>query len=106
MTEGIADALLEWRAKHKSLVELEDRPFKVLEELWLVEGMTHEVFQALQPIVTVYSDGTVNLNTAQMEALMAPGMSEGLMAKVLRFRRGLGGIRRKGDEPRFATLDT
>src|SRR5438094_8949259 len=53
MTEGIADALLEWRAKHKSLVELEDRPFKVLEEVWLVEGMTHEVFQALQPFVTV-----------------------------------------------------
>src|SRR3989449_39904 len=49
MTEEVADALLEWRAKHKSLVVIEDKPFKLLEELWLVDGMTHEVFQALEP---------------------------------------------------------
>jgi len=104
MTEGIADALLEWRAKHKSLVELEDRPFKVLEELWLVDGMTHEVFQALQPFVTVYSDGKVNLNTAPREVLMALGMSEGLVAKVLRFRWGFDGIRGTRDDQSFATL--
>ncbi len=104
MTEGIADALLEWRAKHKSLVEMEDRPFKVLEELWLVEGMTHEVFQALQPFVTVYSDGKVNLNTAPSEVLTALGMSEGLVTKVLRFRWGFDGIRGTRDDQSFTTL--
>src|ERR687887_2043510 len=32
MTEEIADGLLEWRASHKSLVAIEDKPFKILEE--------------------------------------------------------------------------
>jgi helix-hairpin-helix protein len=104
MTEEIADALLEWRAKHKSLVEMEDRPFKVLEELWLVDGMTHEVFQALQPFVTVYSDGKVNLNTAPREVLPALGMSEGLVTKVLLFRWGFDGIRGTRDDQSFMTL--
>jgi len=104
MTEGIADALLEWRDKHKSLVEMEDRPFKVLEELWLVDGMTHEAFQALQPFVTVYSDGKVNLNTAPSEVLTALGMSEGLVTKVLRFRWGFDGIRGTRDDQSFMTL--
>src|SRR5437867_7179394 len=62
MTEGIADALLEWRAKHKSLRSEERRVGKECRCGWVVDGMTHEVFQALQPFVTVYSDGKVNLN--------------------------------------------
>ena len=104
MTEEIADALLEWRANHKSLVVIEDRPFKVLEQLWQVEGMTPEAFQALQPFVTVYSDGKVNLNTAPGEVLTALGMSEGLVTKVLRFRWGLDGLRATGDDQSFTTL--
>lgn len=104
MAEEIADALLEWRADHKSLVVLEDRPFKVLEELLLVERMTDEVFQALRPFVTVYSDGKVNLNTAPGEVLKALGMSEGLVAKVLRFRRGFDGIRGTRDDQSFTSL--
>src|SRR5438093_8037028 len=104
MTEEVADALLEWRAAHKSLVVIEDRPFKLLEELWLVERMTHEVFQALEPFVTVYSDGKVNLNTAPREVLMALGMSEGLVAKVLRYRWGFDGIRGTRDDQSFAPL--
>lgn len=104
MTEDIADAILEWRDKHKSLVVLENRPFKVLEELWLVDGMTDEVFQALHPFVTVYSDGKVNLNTAPGEVLTALGMSAGLVTKVLRFRWGLDGIRATPDDQSFTTL--
>jgi type II secretory pathway component PulK len=103
MTEVITEALLEWRAKHKSLVVIEDRPFKVLEELWLVDGMTPEVFQALEPFVTVYSDGKVNLNTAPGEVLTALGMSEGLVTKVLRFR-GLDGIQGAPNNQSFTTL--
>jgi type II secretory pathway component PulK len=104
MTEEIADALLEWRAKHKNLVAIEDRPFKVLEELRLVEGMTREVFQGLQPFVTVYSDGKINLNTAPAEVLTALGMSQGLVSKVLRFRWGLDGLRGTRDDQSFTSL--
>jgi DNA uptake protein ComE-like DNA-binding protein len=104
MTEPIADAILEWRARHKSLVVIEDKPFKVLEELWLVEGMTAEVLQVLQPFVTIYSDGKVNLNTAPKEVLIALGMSEGLVTKVLRFRWGVDGIRGTLDDQGFTAL--
>jgi hypothetical protein len=104
MTEAIADAILEWRDDHKSLVVIEDRPFKVLEELRLVEGVTPEVFQGLQPFVTVYSDGKVNLNTAPGEVLTALGMSEGLKDKVLRYRWGPDGIRGTADDLGFTAL--
>jgi len=83
---------------------IEDKPFKVLEELRLVDGMTPEVFQALEPFVTVYSDGKVNLNTAPREVMAALGMSEGLVSKVLRFRWGPDGIRGTRDDQSFTTL--
>jgi general secretion pathway protein K len=104
MTEEIADAFLEWRTAHKSLVVSENRPFKALEQLLLLEGMTPEVFQRLQPFVTIYSDGKVNLNTAPGEVLTALGMSEALVTKILRFRWGLDGIRGTGDDHTFMTL--
>jgi DNA uptake protein ComE-like DNA-binding protein len=104
MTEETADTILEWRASRKSLVVLEDRPFKVLEQLGLVNGMTPEAFRALQPFVTVYSDGKVNLNTAPAEVLTALGMSETLVAKVLRFRWGLDGVRGTPDDGTFTAL--
>ena len=104
MTEETADKILDLRASRKSLVALEDRPFKVLEQLGLVDGMTPEAFRALQPFVTVYSDGKVNLNTAPAEVLTALGMSESLVAKVLRFRWGLDGVRGTPDDGTFTAL--
>ena len=104
MTEEIADALLEWRTAHKSLVVRENRPFKALEQLLLLEGMTPEVFQRLQPFVTIYSDGKVNLNTAPGEVLTALGMSEALVTKILRFRWGLDGILGTADDHNFTAL--
>ena len=40
-------------------------------ELRLVRGITPEVFETLQPFVTVHSSGKVNLNTAPKQILMA-----------------------------------
>src|SRR5207247_9433336 len=91
-------------ARQRCLVEMKGRPFKVSEQLWMVGGRPHGVFHALQPFVTVYSDGKVNLNTAPREVLRALGMSEGLVAKVLRFRWGFDGIRGTRDDQSFATL--
>ncbi len=108
MTDEIADSVLDWRAEHRGLGEslgkVKDRPFKVLEELLLVEGMTDEVFQALQPFITIYTDGKVNLNTAPQEVLKALGMGEGLVNKLLRFRRGLDDILGTEDDQSFTGL--
>ena len=108
MTDEMADSVLDWRAEDRGLGErlgeVKDRPFEVLEELLLVEGMTDEVFQALQPFITVYTDGKVNLNTAPREVLKALGMGEGLVNKLLYFRRGLDDIRGTGDGQSFTGL--
>jgi DNA uptake protein ComE-like DNA-binding protein len=108
MTDEIADAVLEWRAEHKklgeSLGEVKDRPFGVLEDIWLLEGMTPEAYQTLRPFITVYTDGKVNLNSAPREVLRALNMGEELVDKVLRFRRGSDGIRGNDDDQIFAGL--
>ena len=108
MTDEIADAVLEWRAEHKklgeSLGEVKDKPFGVLEDIWLLEGMTPEAYQTLRPFITVYTDGKVNLNSAPREVLRALNMGEELVDKVLRFRRGSDGIRGNDDDQSFAGL--
>ncbi|MBI3581434.1 MAG: general secretion pathway protein GspK [Nitrospinae bacterium] len=42
-----------------------------IEELRRVRGVTHEVFNKIRPFVTIRSPGTVNINTAPQEVLMA-----------------------------------
>ena len=104
MTEEIADAIVGWRRDKRGLRELRERSFEVLEELLLVEGMSDEIFQALDPFITIYTDGKVNLNTAPREVLKALGMGESLINKLLGFRRGLDGIRGTADDQCFASV--
>jgi general secretion pathway protein K len=108
MTNEIADAVLEWRAKNKklgeNLGEVKDKPFQVLEDIWLLEGMTPEAYGALRPFVTVYTDGKVNLNTAPREVLRALNMGEELVDKLVRFRKGSDGTQGTEDDQNFAGL--
>ena len=112
MDEEIVESILEWREKHsaegegkeKGKEEEEAKPFGVLEELLRVEGMTEEVFEALQPVTTVYTDGKVNVNTSPKEVLGPLGMDDGLVDKILRFRKGLDGIRGTEDDQLFTDI--
>jgi len=108
MTDEIADAVLDWRAEHKrlgeSLGEVKDKPLKVLEDVLLVEGMTQETFQTLRPFITVYTDGKVNLNSAPREVLTALNLGEGVVNKLLRFRKGLDEIRGTEDDQSFVSV--
>jgi general secretion pathway protein K len=45
--------------------------FDTLDELRLVRGMTAERFEKLKPFVTIHSSGTVNINTAPKDVLIA-----------------------------------
>jgi hypothetical protein len=53
-----------------------DGPFQSVEEVQLVRGMTPKVFKQLEPYVTVYGEGKVNINTAPVPVLRALGLSE------------------------------
>ena len=78
----IADAIVDWRdqpdgatcqGRHPSC---HNGPLQTVDELRLVPGMTTELFDALQPYVTVYGSGAVNVNTAPaivLDAMGCPG---------------------------------
>ncbi len=120
VTEEIADSILDWRDEdsfphllgaeefyYHSLdppYDPKNAPFELLPELLLVRGMTEEIFGGIEPFVTVYTDGKVNVNTAPKEVLVALGMSEGLAEKILKFRRGLDGLLFSPDDQSFSSI--
>ncbi len=41
-----------------------NRPFETLRELRMVQGITQEIFKTIEPHLTVYGNGKINVNTA------------------------------------------
>ncbi|MEO0336723.1 MAG: type II secretion system protein GspK, partial [Pseudomonadota bacterium] len=60
-------------------------PFKTIEEINMVSGMTDEFYQLLAPRVTVFGVKGINVNYAPKEVLMsmAPTMTDEAVAEVL-----------------------
>jgi len=69
-----------------AIVNSARRPFKVKEEILLVEGMTKDKFAQFKDLVTVYGDGKININTAGPGVLSALGLEEGLIDIIQRYR--------------------
>jgi general secretion pathway protein K len=62
-------------------------PFRRVEELLMVEGMTPDIYQVVAPYLTTFGNGTVNLNTAPTPVLRAmPGMSDAVLNNILSMR--------------------
>jgi general secretion pathway protein K len=68
------------------------RPFKFKEELLLIEGIDKERFNNFKDFITVYGQGKVNVNTAPQEVLLALGLDEELVRKIIRYRKEYIGI--------------
>ena len=47
-----------------------------LEEMYLIRGITAEIFKKLKPYITIYGDGQININTAGKEVLTALGLND------------------------------
>ncbi len=65
-------------------------PFDSIDQLLLVKGVTPDIFEALQPFLTIYGDGTININTAP--ELVLESMSEKMdaaLAKLIVERRNV-----------------
>ncbi len=82
--QAFATAIIDWREKtdpegpacQDATPPCHNGPFETVDELRLVSGMTPELFAALEPYVTVYGSGSVNVNTASaivLNALGCPG---------------------------------
>ncbi len=113
----LAENIIDWRdyGKHtnegffsdeyyKSLefpYAMKELPFERIDELFLVKGITDEIFRAITPYVTVYGAGRVNINTASRKVLMALGLDGVVVDKVLKARGGPDGRDATGDDHVF-----
>lgn len=77
-------------------------PFEVLDELLVVKGINREIFDKIKPYLTVYGTGQVNVNTAPKEVLLALGLEERLVEKLLNYRRGEDREDRTADDRAFS----
>ena len=64
------------------------RPFHLKEEILLVEGVTEKIFDDCKDYITVYTDGSVNINTASVPVMAALGMDDSLISLIESFRKG------------------
>lgn len=68
-----------------------DADLDFVEELELVRGFTQEDIHRLQPFVTVYGDGRVNINTASADVLQTLGLRPELAHTIVAARQGPDG---------------
>jgi general secretion pathway protein K len=62
-------------------------PFRDIEELQFVKGMTPAIYAAVAPYLTTLGSGLVNLNTAPTPVLKAlPGMTDAVLSAILSLR--------------------
>lgn len=117
----LADAIVDWRDEdddpstngaENSYYEALDpsyacknADFEVAEELFLVRDMTSDIFEKIEPYITVYGKGKININTADQMVLQAAGMRESLAEKVLTFRKGDDGMLATDDDNAFNSTD-
>lgn len=71
-------------------------PYEALEELYYVRGVNPDVYQKILPFITIYPNGSVNINTAPDGVLLGLGFSRQLLDEVNQFRWGPD--RRKGTD--------
>jgi len=77
--------------------------YETLDEILLIKGMTKQMYEKLINYVTIYGDGTVDINTASKEVLEALGLPETLVDKILLVRRGRDNIDGTLDDHVFLT---
>jgi type II secretory pathway component PulK len=84
--------------------EAKDADFEILEELLLVKGVENDTFEKIKDYITVYGSGKVNINTATRPVLLALGLSEEVVNKVMLFRLGSDGVFGTSDDGIFFTV--
>lgn len=82
--------------------EAKDADFEAFPEILLVKGVTCEIFDKVKDFITIYGGGAVNINTASSEVLIALGLDEALVNKIILFRCGDDKIPGSADDNVFA----
>lgn len=115
-TQALASAVQDWRdldvfsshpqmdtesAVYSGSYPSKNGEFESPEELLLVYGINAEIYQALRPLITLYGDGQVNLNTAPESVLRVLGAPDSLIQKILQFRAASDGAEGTEDDGYF-----
>jgi general secretion pathway protein K len=110
----LSQAIMDWRdadsiprpqgAERDAYIKAEmlalptNAPFRTIEELQDVMGMTSEIYQKASPYLTTLGTGQVNVNTAPVPVLRAlPGMTDATLNRILQLRSQGGRINNISD---------
>ena len=120
--DEIASAIIDWRDENfmslakgaedkyyhslQNSYECKDYEFETIEELRYVKGMDYNIFIEIEPYITVYSSGLININTASSNVLKALGLSDKLIDKILSFRCGDDEIETTDDDKIFENISS
>jgi len=80
-------------------------PFQLKEELLLIDGVT-EIYPQFKNLITVWTDGKVNINTAPSSVLAALGLEDDLIQTILNYRRGEDSQEATEDDRKFENVAT
>jgi general secretion pathway protein K len=84
--------------------DCKDGPFENVEELLLVKGIEPEIYRRIEPYVTVFGSGRVNMNTASLPVIRAFGVSDVGVDGVRYFRAGNDNTPRTSDDRRLVSV--
>ncbi|MFH1062064.1 MAG: hypothetical protein V1747_04170 [Candidatus Omnitrophota bacterium] len=118
----IASSIIDWRDEDnnslakgaedqyyrglKNAYKCKNSSFVSIEELRYVKGMNYNIYKDIEPYITVFGAGTVNINTASSKVLKALGLSEALTKKIINYRCGQDEIEANGDDQVFENLSS
>ncbi len=117
----MADAIIDWRDTDDELSDYgaengyyqtlnpsyscKNNNFEVLEELFLVKGMTQDIFDKVKNFITVFGEGRININTADSLVFQSLGLSLSLAEKIRHYRSGSDLIEGTEDDQAFDSAD-
>jgi general secretion pathway protein K len=120
--DQIASAIIDWRDKDnnplakgaenqyyqglKNAYACKDSAFETIEELRYVRGIDYNTYKYIEPYITVFGTGKININTASTKVLKALGLSEALTKKIINYRCGADAIEADGDDQVFDNLSS
>lgn len=111
--KDVAAAIVDWRDpddkttpggaetgyyKTRSPYTCRNAPFQFPEELYLVKGMTRELYEQAMPHLTLWGDGRVNWNTASPRILEVMGLPGEDSRAIADFRLGPDRLAGTGDD--------
>lgn len=90
----------------KDAYNCKDLPFETLEELSYVKGMNNDILQKIKPYITIFGQGNVNINTASKPVLVALGLGQPVIKKILEFRCGEDAVEATEDDRVFRNANS